>query len=176
MPSPELDLVKSRPAARLPPAPNSRNLLGKESGMPRMWSILVVLGVLAYPGCRSQCGYPGGYGARVPPPGTGSYGVPNSYYPAATPRTSAAPASVAPRATNPTVGGWRSASADGTNSVASAAAEQPPTIADNQVVTTQSPVATVRSTTAPSSKLRGMPVNEPKHPVSTASFQQPASP
>ena len=140
--------------------------------MPRFWFVLLAIGLFSQQGCRSQCGYPG-YGGRVPPPGTGSYGVPNSYYPAATPRTSAVPSNVAPRATNPAVGTWRSVSEGTSNSVTTNAAEQPPEITDSQAVTTQSAVATARPTTNTAPRLRAMPVNEPKRPVSQASFVEP---
>ena len=144
---------------------------------------LVVLGILlSLVGCRSQYGAPG-CGNRVPPPSTGSYGVPNAYYQNVPPRTSAVPFSNgmqpngAPRATNPSLGGWRSVSDQETAPAPVLAANETPRLSDSAVVTTSSPIATVRpassSFASSSNKLRGMPINEAKRPVTTAAHVEP---
>lgn len=56
--------------------------------------ILLVAAVTACLGCRTPCGWnPFCAGGRVPPPPTGSYGPPNTYY---QPGAPAVPATVAP--------------------------------------------------------------------------------
>lgn len=133
-------------------------------------------------GCRSQYGC----GTRVPPPATGAYGVPNTYYPAAGPRASLSSDGSA----DSIAGSWRNVSGEVVNletpsgnltpvtSIPSSAL--PPTNSPPAATSSPAPIPRIRqaSTAQASSaqasagqvQLNGMRVNEIR-PVAPASFE-----
>lgn len=137
---------------------------------------LILLAACFVPiGCCSQFG---NCSTRVPPPGTGTYGAPNSYYPAAVPRTSA----VTPSSSNTSLSEWRSVSESAQNSLVNL-----PTPPNDVPVGTGAKAPRVLTTASTSGKtsdqmptptrvrLNGMPVNEAKRSVAPASFQSPVT-
>lgn len=135
---------------------------------------LVLLAACFVPiGCCSQFG---NCGTRVPPPGTGSYGAPNSYYPAAAPRTS----SVTPSSKDgSSVSEWRSVSDSDQSKLVDLS--PPPSDAPigtgtkaPRVLTTAATSGTAIEQPSIRTRLNGMPVNEAKPSVAPASFQAPA--
>ncbi len=146
-------------------------------------SLLIVAACVIPVGCRSQygCNPFAASGTRVPPPATGSFGTPNTYYPNVGPRTSTAPAA-APRAINPSLGGWRTSNDDSGVGISSLSGDSAPTFASGTPIGSslragQTSNVTSRAPTTKSaasqSLLKGMPINEAKGPVAPASFQSP---
>lgn len=146
--------------------------------------LMIVLAASVLAGCQSRYGGAfGSCGTRVPPPATGSYGVPNTYYPNVTPRASIAPA-IAPTALSSSQGTWRSvASADDSATPAVAATSA----LDNEITGSSVRMASAASASAATVparttktnsrqiRLRGMPVNEVRSPVAPATFLSPAT-
>ncbi|MGE0756012.1 MAG: hypothetical protein AB7F89_03365 [Pirellulaceae bacterium] len=122
----------------------------------------LLIAILAFClGCRSpNCWGPyGGQGTRVPPPPTGSYGVPNNYYQPSFPANPAPTLPPGVRPLSPTTQ-WRTVPAEGGMSTAAALVPSPAGSSDPTVTppTVASVPATVRSEL--SQQLKGMPVNE----------------
>jgi hypothetical protein len=139
-----------------------------------MLRFLIVFAACVVPfGCRSP------NNCRVPPPGTGSYGAPNAYYPGAPQRTSA----VAPRTTDASDTGWRNVSAadqtslvaesvdNGTNSNSSKS--KVPRVLSTSAATGK-PIDPPTTTSPP--RLNPMYINEVKPTVAPASFESATPP
>jgi hypothetical protein len=141
--------------------------------------LLFVFALSALAGCQSRYGGAfGSCGTRIPPPPTGSYGVPNTYYPNVAPRASNASA-VAPSTLSSTQGTWRSvddAENSVTPSVAATSSSENEAVGSSVRTASATITGTRVSTTKASSgqgRLNGMPVNEVKSPVAPATFLSP---
>jgi hypothetical protein len=135
-----------------------------------MWRYLAVVACLAsVSGCQSPgCYNPFATGTRVPPPPTGSYGTPNTYY---QPGSPAPPAGALPqgfRSSSAPTGQWTSARDDKENALspatsltaqASSTQSNAPSAAGQSISSTLTPAASATARTA-SPRLNGMPVNE----------------
>lgn len=147
--------------------------------MLRFLRFVIALSVLA--GCQSRYGGAfGSCGTRIPPPATGSYGVPNTYYPNVAPRASNSP-TVAPSTLTASQGTWRSVD-ETENSVTPVVATTSPLEKEATGSSVRTASATITATRAPTTKsssgqvrLKGMPVNEVKSPVAPATFLTPVT-
>lgn len=147
--------------------------------MLRFLLFVIALSVLA--GCQSRYGGAfGGCGTRVPPPATGSYGVPNTYYPNVAPRASSTPIA-SPTALSSSQGTWRSVE-DTDESITPVVAATSPLEKETTGSSVRTASATITATRAPTTKtsssqirLKGMPVNEVRSPVAPATFLSPVT-